>query len=98
MLFPAFVVYYSIKKYGLLNPKHGGRGCHPDVRPIRTRITNYLSNAFLFSAILNVVAAYLLDDNADLGSVLTFSGILIFFGVVLQAIQRSVKRKSLRDV
>jgi diguanylate cyclase (GGDEF)-like protein len=98
MLFPAFVIYYSIKKYGLLNPGQVDEDAILMSDQIRTKITNYLSNAFLFAAILNIIATYLMNDNADLTEVLIVSGAFILIGVLFQAIQRSVRRKSVKDV
>lgn len=98
MVFPALVIYYSIKKYGFLNPQHVDEDASLMSEQIRTKITNYMSNAFLFAAVLNVVVSYFLVENAELGGVLIFSGSVVFIGVVLQAIQRSVKLKNLKDI
>ena len=98
MVFPAFVIYYSIKKYGFLNPKHVDEDASLMSDQIRTRITNYLSYAFLFAAAYNVIVSYFLVNNADFGSVLIFSGLLICISVLLQIIQHFVKRKNLKDI
>ncbi len=98
MMLPVLVIYSLIKKYGLFNPKHIDSDSHLMSGEIRTRMTNYLSNAFLFGCILNVMATYVLFKNADILSALLFSAFLLFIGVVLQAIHRSVKKERTKDV
>ncbi len=98
MLFPAFAAYYAIKKYGLLNPKYVDEDAILMSGQIRTKITNYLSNAFLFAALLNVMAAYLLHEAAYPGDVLLYSGMLLVAGAALQIIQRFVKNKRFKDI
>lgn len=98
MMLPVLVIYNLIKKYGLFNPRHVDSDSTLMSSQIRTKMTNYLSNAFLFASILNVIATYVLFQNADLMSTLLFSGFLVFVGVVLQAIQRSVKKESRKDL
>lgn len=98
MLFPAFVMYYMIKKHGFLNPRQTDMESILLSDQIRTKMTNYMSNACLVAALLNLIANYFLTENADLFSVLIFSIVMIGIGVVLQAIQRSVKNKNLKDI
>lgn len=98
MLFPAFVVCYSIKKHGLMNPNHVDEDTLLMSGQIRAKITNYMGNAFLFAALLNVIATFLLYDNPDSVQVLAFSGGLILVGVLLQIIQRFDKNTNRKDI
>jgi diguanylate cyclase (GGDEF)-like protein len=98
LLLPIAVIYYCIRKYGLLNPKHVDEETILMSDQIRTKITNYLANSFVFAALLNVIVSYLLMDKAETGDVLLFSGILILIGIVLRVIERFVIRKGLKDI
>ena len=98
MLFPAIVIYYLIKKHGFLNSRHVDMEANLMSDQIRTKITNYISNTCLFAALLNIVANYLLTENADITRVLIFSVVLILIGVMFQAIQRSVKQNQMKDI
>lgn len=98
MVLPSLVVYYSIKKYGMLNPKHTDEDYSLMSDQIRAKIVNYMSNAFLFGGVLNIISQYFLYENGDLISVLAFSIALILIGVLLQAIQRNNMNKNLKDI
>jgi len=65
---------------------------------IRTKVINYISNAFFAGGLLNIISQYHFYDNPDLKSILIFSGSLIFIGFILQVIQRSKVSKNIKDV
>ncbi|NTV91018.1 MAG: EAL domain-containing protein, partial [Clostridiales bacterium] len=89
---------YSIEKYGFMNPKKAKNDAILMNEQIRTNIINYLSNGYLAGGVLNLIAEYFLSNTTNISSVLIFSGILILFGFLLQAIHRTVKDTNIKDI
>ena len=99
MLLPVAVVYYSIKKYGLMKPQN----VHFDSEiiindQVRTKMFIYLSNALLADAMINYISQYLFYEDAKLEPVLLFTFILILIGVAFQAIQLSKLSSKAKDI
>jgi diguanylate cyclase (GGDEF)-like protein len=97
MIIPITFTYFSIKKYGLLNPRHADEDQIMMNDQIRTRIISYLSNACIAAALLNVIATYWFFKDADFGTVLLFSGLFVLFGITFQVIHRSKITQNAKD-
>lgn len=98
MIFPIITIFYAIKKFGFMNPRHVDEDAILMTDQIRVKIINYTANSFLAVGVLNFISQYLLSDRTNLQAVLIFSGFLVSIGVLFQVIQRSVKNKDLKDV
>lgn len=97
-IIPITAIYYTIRKYGFLNPKHTEEHEVLMNDQIRRRMINYLSNAFLAAGLLNIAAMYLFSEDADTGSSVLLSVFFVLCGFVIQVIQRSKISKALKDV
>lgn len=98
MTLPMCNIYISIKKYGLLNPRHIDGNPALVTDDIQIKLANYLSITLLFTAILNIIATYILTEFQSLSRVLMFSGFLILCGAALQVIQRCIKATSTKNL
>lgn len=98
MALPITAVFYSIFKYGLLNPKHVGEPVILMNDQVRARIFNYLSAALAVGAILNFLSYYFTDSGKDLPGVLLFSLTLVLFGALFQVFERSKIKADTRDI
>jgi diguanylate cyclase (GGDEF)-like protein len=98
MLLPMAVSFYTIRKFGFLNPKPADDDSQLMSDQIRTKIVNYLANAFLAAALINILALYLFFENARLEPVLLFSGVFVLIGILFQAIQRSCAGRKIKDI
>ncbi|MEA4954328.1 MAG: histidine kinase N-terminal 7TM domain-containing protein [Pseudoflavonifractor sp.] len=88
MLFPIVMVYYSIKKLGLMKPKHVDFETVLFNEQIRRKMINYFSCACLLGSLLNIVTQYLFYENTNFVTILLFSLFILFIGFAFQVIQR----------
>jgi diguanylate cyclase (GGDEF)-like protein len=98
MLAPVAVVYYSIRKYGLMKPRYVMENEIIISEQIRSKIFVYLSNAFLAGGVINFISQYIVYENAPLWPVLIFTLVLAAFGMVFQIIQHAKLPNNTKDI
>lgn len=101
-VFPALVIYYFIRKHGLLNPEKVNEDAILMSDQIRVKVTNYISLSFIFAAMVNFASRFFftgeVDDKAELFSILLFTIIFLLLAIIIQIIQRYIRNKTLKDV
>lgn len=98
ILIPIVFIHYSIKRYGLMNPRYVSKDELILDETSRAKIYNYVSVSFFVGGFLSFVSLYLLYDNADLISVLLFSALLFFIGIIIQLVQRLKLGENHKDI
>lgn len=90
-------MFYSIKKYKLVKMPPINRDEIILNTVTRTKIYNYLSGCFIAGSFLNIIARYFLGEPEDLISILSFSGLLLAIGLVIQIAQRARPLKNYQN-
>ena len=88
IMIPIYAIYYSIKKYYLMNPKPVVEAELILNEANRDKIYNYLSVSFFAGGFLNFISQYLLTENAQLMPVFLSSAFLLAVGLMIQIIRR----------
>ena len=89
MFVAILAVFYSIKKYKLVRMPPVNMDEIILNKVTRIKINNYLSACFIAGGLLNIVSRYFLEEQEDLISILSFSGLLLAIGLVIQIAQRA---------
>lgn len=90
-------MFYSIKKYKLVKMPPINMDEVILNKRNRTKIYNYLSGGFIAGSLLNIVTRYFIEKQADLNSILTFSGLLLAIGFMIQIAQRAEPLKKYQN-
>ena len=98
MVFPIIVIYYTIRKYGLMNPKHGVNEDTLVTDRVRKSVIYNLSMTFIIGSVLHFSLIYFVDNNTKLITVLIFSSCLLIAGVVLRIIQGAKLRNNIKEI
>ncbi len=98
MVFPFSVIYYTIKKHGLFNPHHITEDTILMTDQLRSKIINYMADAFFIGSLLNFITRYVIYGRENLASSLIFSISLALIGVLFQLIQHKIKNMGLKDI
>jgi len=85
LLLPVGMIYYSMRRYGLMNPKPNSDELIVNDSN-RVRVYNYLSIVFISGGFLNFLTQYLVVKDADFFPVFLFSGMLMAVGVTIRFI------------
>lgn len=91
IIVPAIMVYYMIRRYGFLNPKQADNDVEIFLGQIQEKSINYLANALLLTALINLISTGFLKPEDSMFYSLSFSVFLVLIGLLFQAIQRSGK-------
>lgn len=88
MFVAILAMFYSIKKYKLVRMPPLNMDEVILNKGNRTKIYNYLSGCFIAGSFLNIVSRYFIPEQADLITILSFSGLLLAIGFMIQIAQR----------
>ena len=92
IVFPALIIYYFIRKYGLLNPEQVNEAAILMSDQIRIKVSNYISSGFILAATVNFIAYYFFTDDSEPFSFLLISGMFVLLSVIIQIVQRYLKQ------
>jgi diguanylate cyclase (GGDEF)-like protein len=98
IVFPSIVIYYTIRKYGLLNPEHINDDAILMSDQIRGRVSNYISAAFLFAAMVNLTANRFFSVDNKPGFTIAVTVMFALTSVAIQLIHRFIKSKTIKDI
>ena len=87
MFIAILAVFYSIKKYKLVKTPPINMDEIILNKATRIKTYNYLSICFIAGSFLNLISRYFLEQQEDLTSIVSFSGLLLAIGVVIQIVQ-----------
>ena len=97
-IIPAIVIYYFIRKYGLLSPKHVNEDAILMSDQIRVKVFNYISTSLIFAATVSFVARYFFSRYDELSNILLYCGTFILIAIIMQLIQKYIKQRTFKDV
>lgn len=97
MFVAILAMFYSIKKYKLVRMPPINMDEIILNKRNRTKIYNYLSGCFIAGSFLNIIARYFIKQQDDLISILTFSGLLLAIGFMIQIAQRAEPLKKYQN-
>ena len=97
MFFAILAMFYSIKKYKLVRMPPINIDEIILNKSNRTKIYNYLSGCFIAGSFLNIISRCFIEEQADLISILTFSGLLLAISFVIQIAQRAKPLKKYQN-
>jgi diguanylate cyclase (GGDEF)-like protein len=98
MLLPVAAMYYSIRRYGLMNAKlqHENQVILDEQN--NDRLFNYISFACVAGGMLNILAQYVLSADADISTTLIFSSALFLLAVLFQVVRRLKVKRRVKDL
>ncbi|MDO9491843.1 GGDEF and EAL domain-containing protein [Acetobacterium sp.] len=97
MFIAILAMFYSIKKYKLVRMPPINMDEIILNKGNRTKIYNYLSGCFIAGSFLNIIARYFLEEQDDLIAILTFSGLLLAIGFMIQMAHRAEPLKKYQN-
>jgi diguanylate cyclase (GGDEF)-like protein len=97
-VFPSIVIYYFIRRHGLLSPEQVNEDALLMSEQIRVKLSVYISASFLFAGMVSFISGFFFTDDYDILNLLLISGIFEFFAVLVQLIQRIIKNKAIKDI
>jgi diguanylate cyclase (GGDEF)-like protein len=98
MIFSLVVIYYTIRKYGLMNPRHQDNEDSLVTDRVRKSIIHNLSMTFIVGSMLHFSLIYFVDNNTKFITALIYSGCLLIAGVVLRIIQSAKYSNDIKEV
>lgn len=98
IVIPALIIYYVIRRYGILNPRNINENAILMSDQIRSIVTNYISAALVFACMISFIVHYFLLDKNDIGLTILYCFIFVFTAVIIQLVQSFVKQKPLKDI
>lgn len=98
IMIPIIAILYLIKRYHFMGPEIANKDEIILNQSTRGRIYDHLAISFIAGSFLNFVTQYFINEQAELGEVLSFSALIIFAGVIIKIISGLRIEENYKDI
>lgn len=98
IVIPTIIIYYFIRKYGLLNPEQSNEDAILMSDQIRATVSNYISAGFLFAAMVSFIANFFFIKNQELLSTVFFTIVFVLVAAIVQLSKKYIRNRILKDI